>query len=179
MYKKALYETSLDLDNCFDQHTVSWTGLKQPHWWMNTSGVESSNSVVKLFHFYRFLMRGTRSQKVPPTEILLPQVVCRVQSLDWYCDASMSSEWYKSHSPSRTALSFILYSTLQTFIPSLVGVQGPPALNITPRGQSAKAVWEDMLWNIIWPLIADMLLLNWNRKIQWLKNRHLDINDHA
>ncbi len=40
-----------------------------------------------------FLIHGTRSQKVPPTEILLGQVLCWVQSIDWYCDASTSSKW--------------------------------------------------------------------------------------
>ncbi len=30
------------------------------------------------------------------------RVVCWVQSVNWYRDASMSSKWYKSHSPSIT-----------------------------------------------------------------------------
>ncbi len=42
---------------------------------------------------WSFLMHGSRSQKVPPTDILLGQVVSWVQSIDWYCDASMSSKW--------------------------------------------------------------------------------------
>ncbi len=36
------------------------------------------------------------------------QVVCRVQSIDWYCEASTSSKWYKFHLPSRTATSFTI-----------------------------------------------------------------------
>ncbi len=40
-----------------------------------------------------FLIHGNMSQKVPPTDILLRQVVCWDQSIDWYCDASMSFKW--------------------------------------------------------------------------------------
>ncbi len=90
MYAKASHETSLDLDSCFDHHLVSSAGLRQPHWWMNTSGFESSYSVVKLFHF--------------PTLV----------SDSWYCDASTSSKWYKSHSSSRTAISYIHWTMVHT-----------------------------------------------------------------
>ncbi len=53
MLEKSSHETSLDLDSCFDHNRVqvSSAGLRQPHQCMNTSGSESNNSVVKLFHF--------------------------------------------------------------------------------------------------------------------------------
>ncbi len=48
-----------------------------------------------------------KRQKVPQLKAAcsLP-VVCWVQSIDWYCDASTSFKWYKSHETSRTATSF-------------------------------------------------------------------------
>ncbi len=64
---------------------------------------------VKASLVLSFLIHGTRSQKVPQTaEIRLSQVVCRVQSIDWYCDAGTSATCNKSHAPSITATPFII-----------------------------------------------------------------------
>ncbi len=43
---------------------------------------------VKAGLVWSFLIHGTRNQKVLPTDKLLWQAVCWVQSINWYCDAS-------------------------------------------------------------------------------------------
>ncbi len=86
---------------------------------------ESENSEYVLFWKKALLRQATTyrhiySGKIQKTcmvpgakrfrrQILLWLVVCWFQSLDWYCDASTSSKWYKSHSPSRSVTSLMSY----------------------------------------------------------------------
>ncbi len=46
----------------------------------------------------KFLNHGTRSQKVPPTENTVRNLLISywVRPIDWYSDASMSSKWVKA-----------------------------------------------------------------------------------
>ncbi len=48
MHEKTSHETSLDLDSCFDHHEFSSASLRQPHQWMNTSGIWAQNKRLKI-----------------------------------------------------------------------------------------------------------------------------------
>ncbi len=90
----------------------SLAGWPKSCWWVLL--VVETNGLVKAGLVWSCLIHGTRSQKAPPTEILFSQVVCRVQSIDWYSDASTSFKWYKCHPPSRTATYFTYFFRLNS-----------------------------------------------------------------
>ncbi len=92
-------------------HSLVW--LPQACWWDLLKVGTAVQCMAGRVWSFLIMVPGTK--RFP--QLILPwQVICWVQSSDWYCDASMSSSWCKTHSPLRTSLSFLIKFILQTLL---------------------------------------------------------------